>query len=99
MTDDTKARKAIIDRETLIPVGVVVAICAGFTGAVLWLQNQFSELRDMVRNVDIRVQQLESKVNSPVADPWSGTDQLIWTRDLKAANPTFVIPEPKHIGR
>ena len=75
MTNETK--KLTISKETLMPLGMVVTLCAG----VVWISSQLN-------NINYKLDMLESKLE----DQWTKRDMENWGLKLKLENPEITIP-------
>ena len=75
MTNET--RKLTISKDTLMPLGMVITLCAG----VVWISSQLS-------NINYKLDMLESKLE----DQWTKGDMENWGLRLKMSNPTISIP-------
>ena len=75
MTNETK--KLTISKETLMPLGMVVTLCAG----VVWISSQLN-------NINYKLDMLESKLE----DQWTKRDMENWGLSLKMSNPEIHIP-------
>ena len=79
MTTTTNEKKAqILGTGTLIPLGLVITLCAG----VMWISNQLSEIRFKLDTLD---QKLENQ--------WTSQDMENWALRLQMANPNISLPE------
>ena len=78
----TTEKKLTISKETLMPLGMVVALCSG----VVWISSQLT-------NINYKLDMLESKLE----DQWTVRDMENWGLRLKRSNPEIMIPgvEPK----
>jgi hypothetical protein len=75
---DTNGKKAqILGTGTLIPLGLVITLCAG----VMWISNQLSEIRFKLDTLD---QKLENQ--------WTAQDMENWVLRLQMANPDLQAP-------
>jgi len=70
-------KKAVISRETLMPLGMVITICAG----VVWISTQ-------LHSINYKLDMLESKLE----DQWTQRDMENWGLRLKMQNPNIIIP-------
>jgi hypothetical protein len=78
----TTEKKLTISKETLMPLGMVIALCSG----VVWISSQLT-------NINYKLDMLESKLE----DQWTVRDMENWGLRLKMSNPEIMIPgvEPK----
>jgi len=74
----TNGKKAqVLGPGTLVPLGLVVTLCAG----VMWISNQLSEIRFKLDTLD---QKLENQ--------WTSQDMENWALRFKMANPDLTLP-------
>tara|TARA_R110000824_G_C14786115_1_gene632603 strand:+ start:160 stop:393 length:234 start_codon:yes stop_codon:yes gene_type:complete len=71
-------RKYTISKETLMPLGMVIALCGG----VVWISTQLT-------NINYKLDMLEEKLE----DNWTRRDMENWGLKLKMENPSINIPE------
>ncbi len=74
----TPDKKITISKDTLMPLGLVIAICGG----VLWISTQLS-------GINYKLDMLETKLQ----DQWTTRDMVNWGLRLKMGNPDIAIPE------
>jgi hypothetical protein len=74
----TPDKKYTISKDTLMPLGMVVALCGG----VLWISTQLS-------GINYKLDMLETKLQ----DQWTTRDMVNWGLRLKMGNPDIAIPE------
>ena len=75
MTND---KRTVIGKDTLVPLGVVVAICSG----VIWMISQLESIHYKLVTID------EKMVNH-----WTKQDMENWGLRLKMENPDLKIPK------
>ncbi len=73
----THDRKTILSKETLMPLGMVIALCGG----VVWISTQLT-------NINYKLDMLEEKLE----DNWTRRDMENWGLKLKMENPQLEIP-------
>ena len=71
-------KRYTISKETLMPLGMVIALCGG----VVWISTQLT-------NINYKLDMLEEKLE----DNWTRRDMENWGLKLKMENPTIKIPE------
>ena len=71
-------KKYMLSKETLMPLGMVVALCGG----VVWISTQLS-------GINYKLDMLEEKLE----DNWTRRDMENWGLKLKLENPDLVIPK------
>lgn len=74
-TPETK--KYTLSKETLMPLGMVIALCGG----VVWISTQLT-------NINYKLDMLEDSLE----DQWTKRDMENWGLKLKLENPTINIP-------
>ena len=77
----THDRKTILSKETLMPLGMVIALCGG----VVWISTQLT-------NINYKLDMLEEKLE----DNWTRRDMENWGLKLKMENPQLEIPRLEH---
>jgi hypothetical protein len=74
----TQEKRMTISKETLMPLGMVIALCGG----VVWISNQLS----LIHN---KLELLEASLE----EQWTKRDMENWGLKLKLENPEITIPE------
>ena len=74
----TQDKKTLITKDTLMPLGMVVALCGG----VLWISTQLS-------GINYKLDMLEGKLE----DQWTKRDMENWGLKLQMGNPEIIIPK------
>ena len=73
----TQEKKTLITKDTLMPLGMVLALCGG----VVWISTQLT-------NINYKLDLLEGKLE----DQWTRRDMENWGLKLKMGNPEIKIP-------
>ncbi len=76
----SQEKKIMISKETLMPLGMVVALCSG----VVWISSQLT-------NINYKLDALENKLENN----WTTRDMENWGLRLKLQNPTVSVPDTK----
>ena len=71
-------KKVIIGKETLVPLGMVLAICSG----VVWMISQLDSINYKLQTIDEKI-----------ANHWTKQDMENWGLRLKMENPTLTVPK------
>ena len=74
----TQDKKTFITKDTLMPLGMVIALCGG----VVWISTQLT-------NINYKLDMLEGKLE----DQWTKRDMENWGLKLKMGNPDITIPK------
>ena len=77
----TQDKKNVLSKETLMPLGMVIALCGG----VVWISTQLT-------NINYKLDMLEEKLE----DNWTRRDMENWGLKLKMENPDLEIPTLEH---
>jgi len=75
MTSENKNLR--LSKETLIPLGMVITICA----AVVWISSQLTTINHKL-----------DMIESSMQDQWTRRDMENWGLRLKMSNPEITIP-------
>jgi hypothetical protein len=70
-------KKAVLGRDTLMPLGMVLTVCTG----LLWINTKLV-------NIQFKLETLEGKLE----DQWTRRDMENWGLKLKMGNPEITIP-------
>ena len=73
----TQDKKYTLSKETLMPLGMVIALCGG----VVWISTQLT-------SINYKLDILEEKMD----DNWTRRDMENWGLKLKMENPEITIP-------
>lgn len=73
----TQDKKTTLSKETLMPLGMVIALCGG----VVWISTQLN-------NINYKLDLLEGKLE----DQWTKRDMENWGLKLKMSNPELIVP-------
>ena len=71
-------KKTLINKDTLMPLGMVIALCGG----VVWISTQLT-------NINYKLDSLEGKLE----EQWTKRDMENWGLKLKMGNPDIIIPD------
>ena len=77
-TEIVNGKRQVLGTNTLIPLGLVISICAG----VMWISNQLSEIRFKLESLDAKLE-----------DQWTSQDMENWVLKLQMANPNISMPD------
>jgi hypothetical protein len=84
-----------IDRNTLVPIGLLVAVVVSSISATVWINTQLLKLSNSIDRLDERVAELRSQVANGTADKWSRADMVHWVDLANASNVALKLPPPK----
>ena len=73
----TQDKKYMLSKDTLMPLGMVIALCGG----VVWISSQLT-------NINYKLDMLEESLE----EQWTKRDMENWGLKLKLENPTITIP-------
>ncbi len=99
-TKDTTTRKPIITRETVVPIGIVVAVIAvavvsawNVSGA---LSTNDANSQHRFEKIEKGMTDLKKSIEALNHDQFSREEMAMWVQLLKARNPDLNIPEVKN---
>jgi len=73
----TQDKKNVLSKETLMPMGMVIALCGG----VVWISSQLT-------NINYKLDMLENSLD----EQWTQRDMENWGLKLKLENPDIIVP-------
>lgn len=82
-------RRVVITANTLMPLGVVVAVVLAMWRGTATLESRFGSLHDDIRTAN---EQLTS-IKQTLASRWSVGDMKLWESQLKINNPNLNVPD------
>ncbi len=92
-------RTVVLNRSTLVPVGVVLTCMLMLGGGVLtswrYFEEHFGGIKTQLEKQDRRLEALEKDNKSRDADGWSYTEERLWVSEFRRMNPDMRIPEAK----
>jgi hypothetical protein len=75
--DNIMEKKTLLSKDTMLPLGMVITICAG----VVWISTQLN-------TINFKLDTLENKLE----DQWTKRDMENWGLRFKMENPNISIP-------
>jgi hypothetical protein len=75
-------KPVVVDRSTLVPIGVAGGVLTTFLAGTFWLQGRLSEIDRKLERIDARVQ-----------TTWDRTSMENWALRLARQNPNVDVPE------
>jgi hypothetical protein len=81
-----------LTRETLVPIGLVVAVVIAITTGAVWLNSTLQSLDFQLTALQNKVDSIQQQLEAASFDRWTGRDMKLWTELLKAKNPNLEIP-------
>lgn len=89
MTD----KPSIINRDTLIPIGVAIAIVVPIGVGISWLRDGQKDSSNEIQALRVEMSNRFDKIESRAADRWTGTQMQLWALQLQLDNPTVRVPK------
>ena len=83
----------IISKETLIPIGLAVAICGAIITGVLWSNSKLISIQYELKDVRRSILNIETSLEYAASDRWTGNQMYQWVELLQVKNPDLDIPE------
>lgn len=98
--------KSYFTPQTMVPVGLLVAVLLTAVGGTWQLGRTMGEFReDLVgrdhamdlrfQRLEIKIEQLERTVSDTASDRWTITNMRSWVDSFKVRNPQIVVPDIK----
>ena len=102
--DSAEQAGIVLNRGTLFPASVVVALMLSMGSGYAYLENRFTGqrdlqrdgnqiLRDQLRDTEFKIKALEQKLDAFFQDRWTGTDQKLWAGEFQRQNPNLNVPK------
>ena len=100
---DVKKKSPILtlDRETLVPIGLLVAVVLSATGATVWINTALLNLvhsvekaNDQIAAMDIRITAMQAQMQNGSRETWTLADMRRWIELANARNPAANLPDP-----
>ena len=85
-----------IDRTTLVPIGLLVAVVISAISATVWINTYLLRLTYSVEALNERVTALSTRLDAATGDRWTMSDMVAWVALTAAKNPALVLPDPIH---
>ena len=86
MSDDQKKPILSIDRETLVPLGLLLAVVVSAIGATTWIQGTLLGLKGQIELLSEKVMTIQQH------EVWSIDNHDTFAELLQARNPTIGVP-------
>lgn len=80
--DQETSKSGVIDKSTLIPIGLVGVFILGTVGVVNWLNDRFNM-------IDRRLERMEDRM----VDSFTRSEMNAWTLTLSRDNPNLKVPD------
>lgn len=88
MSDDKQSTFLAINRETLVPLGLLAGVVLSAITATVWLQGTLLGLKGQIEVLGERISTLQTSGS----DRWTATEMHAWSELLAARNPTMHVP-------
>jgi hypothetical protein len=86
-------KQPIMNKDTLVPLGVLVGILGAAISFTMYLNSKFSTLQDEIKDVKYRLTSYEAKNN----DRWTVAHMKIFQLEMQQLNPSIKTPDPWEI--
>lgn len=86
-------KPSIINRETLIPIGVAIAIVVPIGLGISWLRDGQRDNSAAIETLRKDMTQRFNTLESQSTERWTLWQMRLWTAQLQRDNPTLKIPE------
>ena len=102
MPDQTTQKPVMLNKNTLVPIGVLVSCVVMALSGQSWLNDKFKQAED---HIDVKFEEQGLKLNDlerrlfsleeAQKVRWNSLDMRRWILDLRSANPDLSIPDIK----
>ena len=82
-----------MSRQTLVPMGTVIAVVIFLATPVLWFINMADEVTDQLSDFSRRMESMEKKVDEIAGTRMTTGDFKVWLRLFQTENPSIKVPE------
>ena len=86
-------RLTILNRDTLIPIGVAIAIVTPIGFGISWLRDGQRDNSSAIEALRTEVTNRFDKFEIRSQDRWTGTQMQLWVLQLQRDNPALKIPD------
>lgn len=91
----------LLNRETLVPIGLLVAVVLSSITATVWINTQLLNLIHSVKTTNDRIDLMKDQltalgrqVENGHSEDWSRADMIRWVELVNAKNPNLNVPIP-----
>lgn len=89
MSDYGSGKTIVLNKNILVPVGIVFSLCLCIVGATTWLDNKFDSIQDSIEDLTDDVGSLQqARMNTMTMEYFK-----LWSQLFCAKNPNLIIPE------
>ena len=85
----TKVLHDVLNKNTLMPLSVVVGMIVATATLVIYGET----MRNQVSGISDDLTTIKKILNQSAKDDWTLADQKVWSANLKANNPSLIMPE------
>jgi hypothetical protein len=82
-----------LTKETLIPVGLMMAVVVSVSSGAVWLNTQLQGTNYKLSALELKLDSIQEQLKAASLDRWSSRDMKLWIELLKAKNPKMEIPQ------
>lgn len=97
MSDDPKAPIFTLDRSTLVPLGLLVAVVLSSISATVWLNTRLLNLEHAISSLDVRTREISQQLDRRDSEAWLWADMRAWVLLANARNAALNLPEPNPV--
>lgn len=83
----------VLDRTTLIPIGLLVAVVLSAISATVWINTYLLTLKQEVETANREVAAIRQDLREQIVNRWTADDMAAWVQLANAKN-TFPLPSP-----
>ena len=83
----------VLTRDTLIPIGVAVAVILAITSGVVWLNRSLDRITFGIEALSADLQRVQVRIDNVSSDLWRRSDMEWWAKLMRAQNAQLVVPD------
>ncbi len=83
---EAKEKPAVLNRATLVPIGLAVSMLLPLAAGAVWLNAEFTLVK-------YRLKEIENKLELATDDRWKRGDMAAWGELLQARNKDLDVPK------
>lgn len=90
---DTDPKPAILSRETLMPIGLVVACVVPVAIGAMWMRDGMRENQNAIASLRVEMNNRFNALEAKTSDNWRMSDMERWALRFERDNPTVKVPD------
>ena len=88
-----------VDKNTLVPIGLVIAMVLGCTAGAWKISGALNEVQSKIIEASMKTDMRLEKIEENLADRWTTNDMVLWREEMINRNPDIKMPTVGEIRR